>query len=118
MKNDNKFNYYEKLLFKIHLGIVGFGMIMFILLMVFIDSLENVANEIAGFMYTIMFVEVIGFFVSIIRILKYLFSTAELKESRSIWRSVIIMLTSPIASGLYFLVMFVMLLSTASCTLQ
>lgn len=116
-ERSQKFMKWERLYFKIYLGIVGFGIVLLLVMFAFQDYIEALSQVIAEFVVVLLIAIVVYFFLSLIRILKYVISIRKSSDETTIWRSVTTFFTSPIATVLYYVIIFVMLLSTASCTI-
>ena len=111
-----KFNKYEFLFFRIHLAISGFGVFLFMMMFVVQDAIVSLAQLFLAVVYTLFYVVILNFFISIVRLIKYLFAFKDGAEKPTIKRTVIVMLTSPIALALYFIMTLAMSLSLASCS--
>ena len=109
-----KFMKFEKLFFRIELLMLLIGVLFYALFMAFLERLGTVSDAIISFFF-FMWVSIIGVFgITIIRIIKYLFSVRKLQASSSIWRSVVILLLSPINFILFYLLIFVAALASCS----
>jgi hypothetical protein len=116
MSKENKFMKYEIIYFRVYLFIVAFGLFMLSLVYAAQNSIEEVARGFLSVVYTFLIVTIIQFIISIIRIIKYLIRFKSQDEVVQIWRSVTIMLTSPVAFAIYLILTLAMSLSLASCS--
>lgn len=117
MKDEfTKFNYFEKLFFRIQLGLIGLGFITLGILFASIEILQSVADLIIFLILTMMSLVALNFIISVARIIKYLRRYTDNDNVIGIKRSVTIMLTSPIAFVLYYLILIILALSMASCS--
>ncbi len=114
-RQTERFNCFEKLLFRIHLGFLGFGFILFGLLYLLIDILEQIGDVFTSVILTALAVIMISFVTSVVRIIRYFLKFKGEEGNIGIKRSIITMLTSPIAFIIYYLVLFRVMLSMASC---
>ena len=111
MNKFEKFNKYEKIFFRIHLAIFALG--LFLLSLVY---LAQNAIETVGITLTLYYVIILNFFISIVRLIKYLIVFRNSEDNVTIRRTVSIIFTSPIALGIYFIITLVMSLSLVSCS--
>jgi|LGVE01.1.fsa_nt_gb hypothetical protein len=115
-KETERFNYFEKLLFRIHLGLIGSGFILFGLLYLLIDIIEQIGDIFVSIIVTALAAILISFFTSVIRIIRYFLKFKGQEGNIGIRRSIITMLTSPIAFIIYYIMLFILMLSMASCS--
>ncbi len=110
-----KFNKFEKIFFRIHLVVSGIGLFVLGSMYLLLNSIEEIAKSALNVILFGFYVIIINFFISVIRILKAVFGFRDIEERPSIKRSLGIMLTSPIAFGVYLIIILAMSLSMASC---
>lgn len=115
-QKQSKFMRWERLLWRIYVGIVGFGFIILGLIYYVNDMIREFAKAFSPVIVILFISTMVYFFVSLIRMIKYNISVKKNDETATIWRSVTTFLTSPIAFVFYYILLFIMLLSTASCT--
>lgn len=118
MEKIDKFNKYETIFIKIHLITLGLGMFLLMLAFLAVDSIESIARTFLGVVYVLLYVVIINFFIALIRLFKYLIVFRKSDKLPTIKRTIIIILTSPISLGIYFILTLIMSLSLASCTIQ
>ena len=116
MKKENRFIKFELIFFRIYLFIVAFGLFLLMLLYAAQNSIESVARSFVAVVYTMLYVTIALFVISIVRVIKYLLVFRKRDEYITIKRSVTIMLTSPIAFAIYLILTLAMSLSLASCS--
>ena len=116
-KKIKKFNKFELIFFRIHLVVVG--VVVFLLTIMFLiqSAIDSLSNIFLVGAYMLFYVVIFNFLISVIRLLKYLFTFKDEKSKPSIKRTISIILTSPIALALYFIITIVMSLSLASCSI-
>ena len=113
----NKFHKFERIYFKIYLIIVGLSIVLIGMIYAMVDTISSIA-EFALNIVMISLIYVVGvFFLSIVRTIKY-FSSLKKKGGLGIWRSITIMLTSPIVTAILFIIIFALSLSLASCLIE
>ncbi|QMS85819.1 hypothetical protein [Candidatus Xianfuyuplasma coldseepsis] len=110
------FMHWERLLFRIYLSIVGFGFVILGVMYYVNDMIREISRAFSSIVVILIASTIIYFFVSLVRMIKYYISVRKNDETATIWRSVTTFLTSPIAFIFYYVLLFIMLLSTASCT--
>lgn len=115
-EKQNRFNRFEKLLFRIHMGILSFGFILFAMLYVLNEYIREFAVILANVVVLLLTSTVVSFFIAIGRIVRYLRHFKHTEGMLGIKRTVIMLLTSPISFIVYFVIMLVLSLSMASCT--
>ncbi len=118
MNKVDKFNKFEKIFLRIHLSILGFGMALLLMSFVAMDSVEAIARSIWAIVYSLLYVVMILFIISVVRLIKYLIVFRKSAVAPTIRRTLIIILTSPISLGIYFILTLVISLSLASCSVQ
>ncbi|AIO19162.1 hypothetical protein KQ51_01285 [Candidatus Izimaplasma bacterium HR1] len=111
-----KFNKFETIFFRIHLFVFGFGAFLLMLMFLAQNAIESIARTFLVFAYFMMYVVIINFIISLVRLLKYLFAFKDIEESPSIKRTLAIILTSPISLAIFFIVTLTLSLSLASCS--
>lgn len=110
------FNYYEKLIFRVHMIIFGLGFVLFGLMYVLNDSLRDMANLLSTVVVALYMSTVVSFVVAIVRIIRYLKYFKGKDGIVGIKRTVTVLLTSPISFFVYFIIMLVMSFALSSCT--
>jgi len=115
MNKFEKFNKFEIIFFRIHMAIFAFGLFLLSLVFLAQNALESIARIFLSVSYSLLYVVMIGFIISIVRLFKYLIIFRNSEEMVTIRRTVVVMLTSPIALGVYFIITLAMSLSLASC---
>lgn len=118
MNKVDKFNKFEVIFFRIHLSISGFGLLVLGIAFAAMNSVESVARSLIGVVYTLLWVVIVNFIIGVIRLLKYFISFRKETETPTIWRTLVIIVTSPITLGIFFILTLIMSLSLASCTIQ
>lgn len=116
MNKIDKFNKYEKILFKIHITILIFGGFLLVLLFLAEDIFKSVASSFITVVYSLLYITIINFIVSFVRLIKYLTVFHKNQSLISIRRTIAIILTSPISFGIFFIITLAMSLSLASCS--
>ena len=107
-----RFNRFEKIFFRIDIVIIGVAIFFLVLFDIALESLAGLVDVLMLIFLSGLVGSVVSFFISIIRILKYLFNIRKIQEASSIWRSILIIFLSPIAFILYYLLIFVVVLSS------
>ena len=107
-----RFNKFEKIFFRIDIVIIGVAIFFLVLFDIALESLAGLVDVLMLIFLSGLVGSVVSFFISIIRILKYLFNIRKIQEASSIWRSILIIFLSPIAFILYYLLIFVVVLSS------
>ena len=117
MNSESKrFNYFEKLIFRIYLGIVGMAFVLMSLLFTSIETLQAASDLISAFFAAAMMTLIVGFVTSIIRIFKYFRNYRDDEDVIGVKRSVSILLSSPIVLAVYMFMLLMLGLSMASCS--
>ena len=111
-----RFNYFEKIFFRINMINLGGSAFIAIIMYYLLENVDETGQLFGGFTAVMMVFSFILFVISFIRILKYIFKYRKLDNVLFIWRSIVGFFTSPVAFLIYFILMFVMALSMASCT--
>lgn len=105
----------EKWIWRIHLGLSVGALVSIGLLYALQDLLREVAPWLSQ-VYLVLFLgSALLFLVSIVQLLTHLFRNRKWAAPPRIWRSVVTFFTSPVVSAIYYAVLFVLLLSMASC---
>lgn len=115
MEKENKFMFFEKLFFRINMSLVGLSIVLVLVMFAFLDRVDYISDIIFNFITIFLLGSLANFFISVGRIIKYLIKYREY-EDISIKRSVINLVTSPIAVALYWFILIIMALSMASCS--
>ena len=110
-----KFYKFEKLFFKIYLIVVAASFVMFGVVLAFSEHLTEFVDLFLSLTMIAWGYVTVVFFISIVRIVKY-FQKIKTIGGLGIWRSVTTFFTSPIMFGLLWLMVFIMALSMASCS--
>ena len=113
-ENINRFNYFEKILLRISLSLLGVGLFLFLMMFIFIDSISDSLSDFANIVVVLLLSSFLTFFISIFRILKYVLVVAKRKDESTIKRSIISFFTSPLAIFIYYIMLIV--ISFSSCT--
>lgn len=108
-----KFNKFEKLFFRINLGIFGLSIFIYFLYLWLIEQLGPITDLIMSVIFVGMISTVIIFFISVIRIIKYVV-THRSGETSTIWRSILNIFLSPLSLIIFYILVFITALS--SCT--
>lgn len=111
-----KFNKFEIILFRIQMINLGFSAVFFGALMLLLSEYKETAQIFYGLVIFLMFASLVLFIIALVRIFKYFISLKALEGIISIWRSIVVLLTSPIAIIIYWLLLFILALSMASCS--
>lgn len=117
MNRAERFEQVEKILFRIHFGILFFGIGLLSYILIFVDSIKHVAE---GFLYlvlTLFYSAIASFIVSIIRLIRYFTVIKKTGEGKGVKRSASMLFTSPITFLVYLILILAMSLSMASCTI-
>ena len=109
----SKFERYEKLFFRINLSMFGLSVFLYFLYLWFIEHLGPFVDHIMTVIIFASIAIIVIFFISIIRILKFIMKHRS-EENSSIWRSVINIFLSPLSLIIFYILMFVT--AMASCT--
>ena len=110
-KNNKDFNHYEKLLFKIIIGLGVVTVLYFALMILVLQQSMDYGNPIAMFNFVLILGSIAIFGVSIIRIILYLAKVKFNDTEATIWRSVLNMFLSVVTFAIQFLLMIVIALS-------
>jgi len=114
MDKVSKFMKFEKIFFRIELILIGIGLFFYAIFLMFLEGLASLADTwIQIFMLGWLLI-IVNFAITIIRVLKYLISVRKLEGPKSIWRSMVVLLLSPIAFILYYILIFVAAISGCS----
>jgi hypothetical protein len=116
MTKESKFMKFEIIYFRVYIFVVAFGLFMLSFLYAAQNSIEEVARGFLSVVYSFFIISIVQFIISIIRIIKYFIRFKNQDTPVQIWRSVTIMLTSPVAFAIYLILTLAMSLSLASCS--
>ena len=109
-----KFNRYEKIFFRLELVVISLGVSLLLLFRAFVELIGNMADFFMSvFLLGWIFI-ILNFFISIIRVLKYLLVMRKVEGDKTIWRSVLTIIISPLAFILYYILIFVIVLASCS----
>lgn len=112
-----KFMHYERLFFRFQVFVFGVSLFLFLFLVAvanFFIEIGQSINDLLAIVVWIGFIyPVVQVFISIIRIIKYVFIIRHEEGKPSIWRSALSFLFSPLIFGLSYASFFILLL--ASC---
>lgn len=111
-----KFNKFEKIFFRIELGILGVGIFLFTLFSIAIEALGGIADILITVILFSWLAIIVNFIISLVRIFKYLFNVEKFKEETSIWRSVITLFLSPALFGFFYIL--IIIATFTSCLAQ
>lgn len=101
-----KFNKFEKIFFKIELVIVFMGIGFFALFSAFIEKLGGFADLFISIFLLSLMVVVLNFVFAFTRIIKFLVFIRKEEGPKTIWRSFLTLLLSPLAFILYYMLIF------------
>ena len=109
-----KFNRYEKLFFRIELGVIAAGIGFYILFLAFIEGLGGLADLFISIFLLGWIIIILNFFIAIIRMFKYGISIRKEEGPKSIWRSFLTIILSTPAFVLYYILIFVSAISSCA----
>jgi len=112
-ENTMKFNKFEKLFFRINLGILTLSAALYALFAAVIEDLGPFVDLIMSVILISMLTTGVIFVLSFIRIIKYIANHRTDKDA-SIWRSIINLILSPLS--FFILTIFIFLTSAVSCS--
>jgi magnesium-transporting ATPase (P-type) len=110
-----RFEKRETWMWRIHLGLAIGALFSVGLLVLIEDQLRDVAPWLSQIYVVVFFASLLVFVISVFQLLQHLFRNRKWPEPPRIWRSVVTLFTSPVVSLTYYVVLFVLLLSMASC---
>lgn len=108
------FNDYEKIFLWISSGLFGLSILLFFLMFIFIDSLRDVASQVANIIVILLLSSLVSFFTAIFRILRYAFVISHKDSEANITKSVISLVLSPTALIIYYIIIIVIAFSSCS----
>lgn len=108
-----KFMYFEKLFFKIQLTMFGIGMFLLFFLTAIVNQIRNVNQFFIFVFYFGMILPGVQLILSIVRIIKYIAKISKLEGEKSIWRSALSFVFSPLTFGIFYLIFIILVF--ASC---
>lgn len=111
MDRVEKFNKFEKIFFRIEIVILIIGILFLTLFKGLTDQIGAIADTWITVFFAGWFLIVANFFTTVVRIFIYLFNIRKLEGKKSIWRSILVLLLSPIAFMLYYLLIFITAIS-------
>lgn len=118
--NDDKlverFNYFEKLFFKITVGLFGATVATVILSFVILEQLGEIPKAFFNFVLSMLFASGLNFFVSIFRVFKFAFKISDKKNNIGISRTAIALVLNPVTFIITYILLIILALS--SCTVQ
>lgn len=109
-----RFNYFEKLFFKITLGILGSAIFLFIFTMATVSQFPVFSKVLINVTVVILFLSAINLILAIGRILKFAIKISKFENNIGILRTASSLLLSPLAFVILYILIIVMAL--ASCT--
>jgi hypothetical protein len=118
MNNEKKDNFMiiESWLMKLYSYLVIVGSILVGLLLIFQDTVLGILQFMTWILVIALYSLIGIFVVSVFQVFRYFFVGREKRAIRSIKKSIIIIITSPISIFIYWMLAFVLLLSMASCS--
>ena len=102
-----KFTKWEKIFFRFELFLIFGGFTSFMILNIYIDKLAGLAEEWISMLIYGLIAIIINMFISLLRILKYVFSISRKEGKKTIWRSVLTLFLSPPSIVFYYILIFV-----------
>ena len=108
-----KFMRFEHIFFRVQLSLLGAGFFILGAFYFVIDKVKDVNNLIAFVIYAGLLYPVLHFFISIVRIIKYLRVIRHDEGPSSIWRSALSFLFSPLTFAIFYIILIVLVF--ASC---
>ena len=109
----SKFARYEKIFFRINLSMFGLSVFLYLLYLWFIENLGPFVDYIMTVIFIASITIIVIFFISVIRILKFIVKHRS-EENSSIWRSVLNIFLSPLSLIIFYILIFVTAIT--SCT--
>lgn len=109
-----RFNYFERLFFKITLGILGSAIFLFIFTLATVSQFSVFSKILINITVVLLFMSIINLILTIGRIFKFAFKISKLENNIGILRSASSLLFSPLAFVILYILIIVMAL--ASCT--
>lgn len=116
MDQKKRFMITEKWLFRSYLVWVGIVIVLLSVVSQFGENIKDFVDAISDIFVVLLFVPIGLFITAIVRIIIFLVRFKGQPDKPTIWRSIVTLLTSPIMEVMYFIFLFVTLLSLASCT--
>ncbi len=111
-----KFNQYEKYFLWFQLLVLGVAVSLFIVFNSFIDSLGGYGKLVGNLIIFGMIASIVNIVIAIVRILKYIIVIRKEQGKKTIWRSVLAFVTSPVALIIFYILLIVV--AFASCATQ
>ena len=111
-----KFNKFEKKLFRIQMGNLVLSVILFVSLLGLVSKIDDLGQMFYSIVIFLMFMTSVLFIIAFVRVIKYLITYRVLDGVVFIWRSIVVLLTSPIAFAIYYVLVISLILSMASCS--
>ena len=111
-----KFNYFEKLYFKVTLGIFGTAISLFIFTLASIGQYSSISKLLKNFIISVLLLSAINFFISIYRVIKYTMSISRLENNIGILRSAVSLILSPMSFVILYIL--VIIIAFSSCAAQ
>ena len=116
VKKVEKFNFYEKLYFRVTLAILGIAVSLFIVALFSFQLFTLIPKALINLTVTVLVISGLNFFLAVIRIIKYLINIAKLENNIGILRSAITLIISPISFIILYILLIIMAFS--SCSVQ
>ncbi len=110
-----KFNYFEKLHFKVTLGILGVSIIIIAIIGGIISQAAAIPKLLIDFTTAILYLAIASFLLAIVRVIKYLFKIRKLPNNIGIIRSISALIINP--TSIIILFILVILMSLSGCTI-
>ena len=115
MKETKGWIYFDKLFMRITLAVLGLSFFVFLLMVLLIDYIGKVTDIVLAPVLMMLFTSAVVFFIHVIRFFKYLIKKASLEEGATITRSLLGIVISPVAFGIYYVI--IIIIAFASCTI-
>ena len=116
IKKVERFNYFEKLFFKVTLGILGLSIFLFFFMLATVEYFSSFGRALFDFTGIVLFATMANFVLSLVRLFKYAFSIGKLENNIGITRTIISLFLSPVAFIILYILVIIM--AFASCTVQ
>lgn len=111
-----RFNYFEKLLFKVTLLFLGISVSLVVMFIASFNYLSDIPRLFVNFTVTMLIASGVNFFVSLVRIFKFAFKYSSNDKNIGITRSAVSLLLNPVSFIILYILLIIMALS--SCTVQ
>ncbi len=108
-----KFMRFERFFFRVQLLILGSGFFILGFFYFVIDKVKDVDDLIVFVLFVGLLYPVLHFFISVVRVLKYILVIRHEEGHSTIWRSALSFLFSPLTFGIFYIILIVIVF--ASC---